>query len=249
MKKFNFFFLFLFLLINAFCQSSSNGESFCFEEMQSDGTTMTSRITLYNGGNAEISFLSESGKLLRKGDASWSGQNDGPGGNMPVITVTLSTGARLRFKAVVDQYSNKITELIDSRDRIYSNCQYISSEETDNLKKNERTTPLIPKNDGTSEKFCTLYSYYNIILMKGGKGFYESLANHSVYFGGIGKGLFDFTWSLKKSNNKTEKLEINISFKYNKGKKTYTVIRDSKSRIIELIDDDEKKFPLKKCSK
>jgi hypothetical protein len=130
MKHFVATIFFVFLFYGSKSQSSSlGGQSFCFKEMESNGTTTTVRLTLYNGGSAKISFLSETGQLLRKGDASWTGQNDGPGGDMPIITVTLSTGARLRFKAGVDQFSNKISELIDSRDRIYTSCESMTSAE------------------------------------------------------------------------------------------------------------------------
>jgi hypothetical protein len=96
---------------------SSN--KFCFTDQLSNIKT---ELVLVDGGDAEITFYNVNGVVTRRGQANWRGTSDGPGGDMAKIYLRLSTGVTLTFRAVVDQYSSKITMLIDSRDNTWILC-------------------------------------------------------------------------------------------------------------------------------
>jgi len=92
---------------------------FCYTDME---TGMETQLTLHDGGEAEIAFLNSSGVVVRSGSATWRGTSDGPGGDMAKVYLRLSTGVTLTFRLVVDQYTSKITMLMDSRDNMWTAC-------------------------------------------------------------------------------------------------------------------------------
>lgn len=88
---------------------------FCFTDQ---GTGVKIELVLIDGGDAEITFYNSNNVATRRGQATWRGSSDGPGGDMAKIYLRLSTGVTLTFRAVVDQYTSNITMLIDSKDNI-----------------------------------------------------------------------------------------------------------------------------------
>jgi hypothetical protein len=96
-----------------------NGNKYCFDDSYNSGNKF--ELNLIDGGKAKIIIKNTSGEIIRTGSGTWSGTNDGVGGDFPKITLRLSTGT-LRFSAVVDQYQNRITMLIDSRNNQWLMC-------------------------------------------------------------------------------------------------------------------------------
>ena len=92
---------------------------FCYTDQE---TGVKTEVILIDGGEAEINFYGSNGTLVRRGEATWRGSNDGVGGDMPKIYLRLSTGVTLTFRAVVDQYTSRISSLIDSRDNMWGSC-------------------------------------------------------------------------------------------------------------------------------
>jgi hypothetical protein len=92
---------------------------FCFTDQI---TGVKTEVVLMDGGDAEITFYNSNGVATRRGQANWRGTSDGPGGDMAKIYLRLSTGVTLAFRAVVDQYSSKVTMLIDSRENTWIIC-------------------------------------------------------------------------------------------------------------------------------
>lgn len=92
---------------------------FCFTDQI---TGVKTELVLMDGGDAEITFYNSNGVTIRRGQANWRGTSDGPGGDVAKIYLRLSTGVSLTFRAIVDQYSSKITMLIDSRDNTWILC-------------------------------------------------------------------------------------------------------------------------------
>ena len=95
------------------------GNKFCFDDRYGSGNKF--ELNLIDGGSAKIIIRNSENKIIRTGQGSWSGKNDGPGGSPPVISLVLSTG-RLIFTAIVDGYSSSINMLIDSRDNQWIKC-------------------------------------------------------------------------------------------------------------------------------
>lgn len=96
-----------------------NGKKFCFDDSYASGNKF--ELVLLDGGQARIVIKNSADKIIRTGTGTWSGKNDGPGGNPPYITLKLSTGI-LRFMVVVDQYTSSITMLIDSKENQWFAC-------------------------------------------------------------------------------------------------------------------------------
>lgn len=92
---------------------------FCYSDQ---ATGLQTQLTIHDGGDAEIVFLNSSGNVVRRGPATWHGTSDGPGGDMAKLYLRLSTGVTLTFNMVVDQYSSRITMLLDSRENMWIAC-------------------------------------------------------------------------------------------------------------------------------
>lgn len=104
---------------NQFTDLSLGINKFCFTDQESEVKT---ELVLIDGGDAEITFYNSNNVATRRGQATWRGSSDGPGGDMAKIYLRLSTGVTLTFRAVVDQYTSNITMLIDSKDNIWALC-------------------------------------------------------------------------------------------------------------------------------
>lgn len=99
--------------------NDESGSKYCFDDSYESGNKF--ELRLIDGGDAKIIIKNSSNEIIRTGQGSWSGSNDGPGGNPPTIRLNLSTGV-LRFTAIVDGYSSSINMLIDSRDNQWIKC-------------------------------------------------------------------------------------------------------------------------------
>jgi hypothetical protein len=95
------------------------GNKFCFDDSYGSGNKF--ELRLIDGGDAKIIIKNRSNEIIRTGQGSWTGSNDGPGGNPPVISLILSTG-RLKFTAIVDGYSSSINMIIDSKNNQWVKC-------------------------------------------------------------------------------------------------------------------------------
>ena len=115
--------------------------TFCFDDSYNSGNKF--ELTLVDGGKAKIVIKNRNNEIIRTGSGTWSGHNDGFGGNAPVIDLILSTG-RLKFTAVVD--GSSINMIIDSR-----NNQWIKCRESESVKTNS-SSQRIPPNPSTSKK-------------------------------------------------------------------------------------------------
>lgn len=93
--------------------------TFCFDDSFGSGNKF--ELSLIDGGKATIVIKNRNDEVVRTGSGTWSGTNDGPGGNPPVISLILSTG-RLKFTAIVDGYSSSINMLIDSKNNQWVKC-------------------------------------------------------------------------------------------------------------------------------
>ena len=99
--------------------NDDRGNKYCFDDSYGSGNKF--ELRLIDGGSAKIIIKNSNNEIIRTGQGSWSGTNDGPGGNPPTIRLNLSTGV-LRFTAIVDGYSSSINMLIDSRDNQWLKC-------------------------------------------------------------------------------------------------------------------------------
>ncbi len=98
---------------------NDKGNKYCFDDSYGSGNKF--ELRLINGGSAKIIIKNSNNEIIRTGEGSWLGTNDGTGGNSPTIRLNLSTGV-LRFTAIVDDYSSSINMLIDSRDNQWIKC-------------------------------------------------------------------------------------------------------------------------------
>lgn len=126
-------------LNNVFEMYSDN--TFCFDDSYNSGNKF--ELTLVDGGKAKIVIKNRNNEIIRTGSGTWSGHNDGYGGNAPVIDLLLSTG-RLKFTAVVD--GSSVNMLIDSR-----NNQWIKCRESESVKTNS-SSQRIPPNPSTAKE-------------------------------------------------------------------------------------------------
>jgi uncharacterized protein (TIGR02145 family) len=122
----------VFLSINSYSFNNLNygfkrfiDNTFCFDDSYSSGNKF--ELTLEDGGKAKIVIKNRNNEIIRTGSGTWSGQNDGFGGNAPVINLILSTG-RLKFTAVVD--GSSINMLIDSKNNQWLKCRKSESVKT-----------------------------------------------------------------------------------------------------------------------
>jgi hypothetical protein len=92
---------------------------FCFYDRFNSGNSY--EITLLNGGKAKIQIKNGTGLIIRTGQGTWEGYNDGPGGDMPNIILKLTTG-NIRFSAVLDPISSSFNLLIDTKGRHWEKC-------------------------------------------------------------------------------------------------------------------------------
>lgn len=99
--------------------SNQEGSKFCFNDRYDSGNKF--ELRLIDGGIAKLVIKNSSGQIIRTGEGSWEGRNDGPGGNAPQIILRLSTGT-LRFTAIVGGYPSSINMLIDSKDNQWLRC-------------------------------------------------------------------------------------------------------------------------------
>lgn len=99
--------------------SNQEGSKFCFNDRYDSGNKF--ELRLIDGGIAKLVIKNSSGQIIRTGEGSWEGRNDGPGGNAPQVILRLSTGT-LRFTAIVGGYPSSINMLIDSKDNQWLKC-------------------------------------------------------------------------------------------------------------------------------
>ncbi len=93
------------------------GQKFCFDDSYGR-TGLKLQITLFDNQGAKLEWLRD-GEVVRKGNASW--RESSPIGDNSIVTLNLSTGASLKFTAVLSLMKRKTT-LVDSRDNIYVEC-------------------------------------------------------------------------------------------------------------------------------
>ena len=93
------------------------GQKFCFDDTYGS-TGLKLRITLFDNRSAKLEWLRD-GEVVRRGNASW--RESAPMGDNSIVTLNLSTGASLKFTAVLSLMKRKTT-LVDSRDNIYVEC-------------------------------------------------------------------------------------------------------------------------------
>ena len=94
-----------------------DGQKFCFDDTYGS-TGLKLRITLFDNRSAKLEWLRD-GEVVRRGNASW--RESAPMGDNSIVTLNLSTGASLKFTAVLSLMKRKTT-LVDSRDNIYVEC-------------------------------------------------------------------------------------------------------------------------------
>lgn len=94
-----------------------DGQKFCFDDTYGS-TGLKLRITLFDNQSAKLEWLRD-GEVVRRGNANW--RESAPMGDNSVVTLNLSTGASLKFTAVLSLMKRKTT-LVDSRDNIYVEC-------------------------------------------------------------------------------------------------------------------------------
>ncbi len=104
---------------NSSQSSGDEGNKYCFDDSYNSGNKF--ELLLIDGGKAKIVIKSSDDRIIRTGEGTWSGSNDGPGGNAPLITLKLTTGV-LKFTAIVDGISPSINMLIDSRNNQWIKC-------------------------------------------------------------------------------------------------------------------------------
>lgn len=114
--------------------------TFCFDDSYNSGNKF--ELTLEDGGKAKIVIKNRNNEIIRTGSGTWSGHNDGFGGNAPVIELILSTG-RLKFTAVVD--GSSINMLIDSRHNQWLKCIEPESVKTNSFSKSTSSNPSSSK--------------------------------------------------------------------------------------------------------
>jgi hypothetical protein len=117
-----------------------NYNTFCFDDSYSSGNKF--ELTLEDGRKAKIVIKNRNNEIIRTGSGTWSGQNDGFGGNAPVIDLILSTG-RLKFTAVVD--GSSINMLIDSRNNQWLKCSESESVKTNSFSQSTSPNPSSSK--------------------------------------------------------------------------------------------------------
>lgn len=103
--------------INAKIKIQDEGQKFCFDDTYGS-TGLKLRITLFDNRSARLEWLRD-GDVVRRGNASW--KESAPMGDNSIVTLNLSTGASLKFTAVLSLMKRKTT-LVDSRDNIYAEC-------------------------------------------------------------------------------------------------------------------------------
>ena len=92
--------------------------SFCHKDF--NGTT--TKITLNENGTGELNILRNE-TSFRRGQISWSiTTNNFP--NSEIVTIILSTGSILRFKAVKFNPRRPISMLIDHAENQYMTCGF-----------------------------------------------------------------------------------------------------------------------------
>lgn len=94
-----------------------DGQKFCFDDTYGS-TGLKLRITLFDNRSAKLEWLRD-GEVVRRGNASW--RESAPMGDNSIVTLNLSTGASLKFTAVLSLMKRKTT-LVDSRDNLYAEC-------------------------------------------------------------------------------------------------------------------------------
>lgn len=117
----------LFFVLTTICTTIHTGEvfaqekgtKFCFTDFDNTGNTF--ELTLINGGKASITIKDKYDEVIRKGEGTWRGVNDGVGGDAPQIILKLSTGL-IKFTVVVDQFSSNISMLIDVKKNQWIKC-------------------------------------------------------------------------------------------------------------------------------
>jgi uncharacterized protein (TIGR02145 family) len=97
----------------------SEEKKFCFSDKFNSGNFF--ELVLLDGGKAKITIKDPAGLVIRTGQGTWQGFNDGQGGEAPKIILNLTTG-KIIFTAIVDTISSSINMLIDSKQNQWINC-------------------------------------------------------------------------------------------------------------------------------
>lgn len=95
------------------------GTKFCFNDFQGSGNKF--ELSIIDGGKAVLVRKDSYDKVIGKASGTWEGKSDGPGGDMAKIYLRISTGLLL-FNVVIDDYTLKISMLIDSKDNQWQKC-------------------------------------------------------------------------------------------------------------------------------
>ena len=123
-----------------FIPNKISKKTYCFDDSYGSGNKF--ELSLIDGGKASIIIKNRNNEIIRSGSGTWSGTNDGPGGNPPTIRLNLSTGI-LRFTAIVDGYSSSINMLIDSQNNQWYVCEDYEVEKPNYSRNNN--SPIVSK--------------------------------------------------------------------------------------------------------